>query len=91
LIWELARQPALQDQLRHEIKAVLGDKADPSWEDLQNISVVRNCLKETLRLYPAIAINLRTIPENCVIGGYQIPAGVCYIHIYIYIIYIYSV
>ena len=37
MLFELAKQPALQDQLFQEIKAVLGDKVNPSWEDLQNI------------------------------------------------------
>ena len=76
MLFELAKQPALQDQLCQEIKAVLGDKVNPSWEDLQNIPLVRHCLKETLRLYPAIAINLRGIQEDGVIDGYQVPAGV---------------
>ena len=76
MLFELAKQPALQDQLYHEIKAVLGDKVNPSWEDLQNIPLVRNCLKETLRLYPALQVNLRTIMEDAVINGYEVPAGV---------------
>ena len=61
MLFELAKQPALQDQLCQEIKAVLGDKVNPSWEDLQNIPLVRHCLKETLRLYPPVQINARTM------------------------------
>ena len=76
MLFELAKQPALQDQLCQEIKAVLGDKVNPSWEDLQNIPLVRHCLKETLRLYPAIQMSIRAIHEDAIIDGYQIPAGV---------------
>ena len=76
MLFELAKQPALQDQLCQEIKAVLGDKVNPSWEDLQNIPLVRHCLKEALRLYPTVQANVREIPEDTVIDGYQIPAGV---------------
>ena len=81
MLFELAKQPALQDQLCQEIKAVLGDKVNPSWEDLQNIPLVRHCLKETLRLYPPVQINARTIQEDTVINGYHVPAGVSDSHV----------
>ena len=76
MLFELAKQPAVQDQLCQEIKAVLGNKVNPSWEDLQNIPLVRHCLKETLRLYPAVPVSVREVPEDTVIDGYQIPPGV---------------
>ena len=76
MLFELAKQPALQDQLFQEIKAVLGDKVNPSWEDLQNIPLVRHCLKETLRLYPALQVIARELEEDTVIEGYHVPAGV---------------
>ncbi len=76
MLHELAKQPALQDQLCAEIRTVLGDKVNPSWEDLQNIPLVRYCLKETLRLYPAVEMNTREITTDVVLNGYQVPAGV---------------
>ncbi|XP_064393529.1 probable cytochrome P450 49a1 isoform X2 [Halichondria panicea] len=75
LLYELAKQPALQDQLCAEIRTVLGDKVNPSWVDLQNIPLVRYCLKETLRMYPAIQSNIRQIQLDGVISGYEVPAG----------------
>ncbi len=76
MLFELAKQPALQDQLCAEIRTVLGDKVNPSWEDLQNIPLVRYCLKETLRMYNATPMNLREIQEDAVINGYHVPKGV---------------
>ncbi len=76
MLFELAKQPALQDQLCAEIRTVLGDKVNPSWEDLQNIPLVRYCLKETLRMYPATETNFREIETDAVLNGYQVPAGV---------------
>ncbi|XP_064393557.1 sterol 26-hydroxylase, mitochondrial-like isoform X2 [Halichondria panicea] len=75
LLYELAKQPALQDQLCAEIRTVLGDKVNPSWEDLQNIPLVRYCLKEILRLYPALDMNVQEIKADVVLNGYQVPAG----------------
>ncbi len=76
MLFELAKQPALQDQLCAEIRTVLGDKVNPSWEDLQNIPLIRYCLKETLRMYPPVEMNVRDIKEDAVMNGYQVPAGV---------------
>ncbi len=76
MLYELAKQPALQDQLCTEIRTALGDKVNPSWEDLQNIPLVRYCLKETLRMYPPVEMNVRDIKEDAVMNGYQVPAGV---------------
>ena len=51
LLYELAKQPELQERLVQEISSVVGDKEHPSWEDLQKMTLVRNCVKETMRLY----------------------------------------
>ncbi|XP_064393549.1 probable cytochrome P450 49a1 [Halichondria panicea] len=75
LLYELAKQPALQDQLCTEIRTVLGNKVNPSWEDLQDIPLIRYCLKEILRMYPATETNFREIETDTVMNGYQVPAG----------------
>ncbi|XP_064393553.1 sterol 26-hydroxylase, mitochondrial-like isoform X3 [Halichondria panicea] len=75
MLYELAKQPALQDQLCAEIRTVLGNKVNPSWEDLQNIHLVRYCLKETLRMYPPAEMSMRNIKEDAVMNGYKVPAG----------------
>ena len=49
LLHELAKHPEVQEKLLHEIKAVLGDKTTATYEDLQKMTLVRNCIKETLR------------------------------------------
>ena len=61
-----------------EISSVVGDKGHPSWDDLQRMSLVRNCVKETLRLYPPTLALTRVLQEDVVIQGYQVPAGVWY-------------
>ena len=59
-----------------EISSVLGDKRHPSWDDLQRMSLARNCVKETLRMYSPLSDLPRILQEDVVMQGYQVPAGV---------------
>lgn len=75
-MYEISRQPELQDRLVQEISAAMGDKENPSWEDFQKMPLVRNCVKETLRIYSPTGGIARILREDAVILGYHIPAGV---------------
>ncbi len=59
-----------------EISAVLGDRDNPSWEDLQKMTVIRNCIKETMRIYMPIGGLPRQLAKDSVFSGYEVPAGV---------------
>lgn len=78
LMYEIAKKPDLQKHLVHEVTSVVGDKTHPSWEDLQKMALLRNCVKETMRLYPPTLFAGRILAEDAVVLGYQIPAGVSY-------------
>ena len=59
-----------------EILSAVGDKDHPSWDDLQKMTLLRNCVKEAMRLYtPTIGFG-RTVAEDVVLLGYHVPAGV---------------
>ena len=75
LLHELAKQPDLQVEVRQEIMDVLGSTSQPSFDQLQEMKLVRACVRETLRLYPAIATTFRIITSDINISGYHIPAG----------------
>ncbi|KAG7856908.1 hypothetical protein KL939_003693 [Ogataea angusta] len=47
----LGERPDLQEELYNEIKSVLGDRKEVTYEDLQNLPLVNNTIKETLRLH----------------------------------------
>lgn len=55
-------------KLRAEISHV---GADPDRNELRNMSYLQNVLKETLRLYPSVAVNTRTAINDTVLptGG----------------------
>ena len=77
-MYEMAKQPELQNQLIQEVSSVMGDKDHPSWEDLQKTTLLRNCVKEAMRLYPPTSFAGRILAEDAVVLGYQIPAGVSF-------------
>ena len=76
LLFEMAKHPEVQDRMYEEIKSVMGDRKQPTWEDIQNMKLVRNTIKETMRLYLPVGILPRIINEDAVLNGYQVPAGV---------------
>ena len=76
MIFELAKQPLLQEQLYKEIKSLLEKRDNPTSDDLQKVSQIRHCVKETLRLYPPVAVGVREMRQDTVIHGYQVPAEV---------------
>ncbi|KAI8746495.1 1,25-dihydroxyvitamin D(3) 24-hydroxylase, mitochondrial-like isoform X2 [Biomphalaria glabrata] len=72
LFYLLAKNEHIQTKLIAEIDNVLG-KRQPGSSDLQNMSYLKACVKETLRLFPPIPMNARTTTEDMTIGGYFIP------------------
>ena len=76
LLFELAKQPEIQERLYREIKSIVEEGRHPTWEDLQNMKLVRNCVKETMRLYQPVGVLPRVLREDAVINGYQVPAQV---------------
>ncbi len=60
VFYELARQPSVVRQLRQEIGDTLGFDRVPTYDDLKSMKYLRWVMDETLRLYPAIPINIRS-------------------------------
>ena len=76
LLFEIAKQPELQERLLQEISSVVGDKEHPTWEDLQKMTLVRNCVKETMRIHSPGTGTVRDLGRDAVLSGYDVPAGV---------------
>lgn len=65
-------------ELRKELRKLLPEKNSPiTKEVLTSSSYLKATIKESLRLAPAGAGNLRRTQKDMVIRGYRIPKGVC--------------
>src|SRR5216683_4178059 len=70
----IAQNPHIETKLAEELRAVLGDRV-PTPEDLPRLRYTEMVLKEAMRLYPAVWGIGRKAVEECVLGGYRVPAG----------------
>ena len=72
LLHHISKEPELQQALYDEVTSVCGLNGVPDFNDLQKMPLVRNCVKETLRIYPSLPL-FRKAQTNMVIDGYQVP------------------
>lgn len=73
----LAKNPEKQKRLRQELMQIMPDKDSPlSGDNMKNMPYLRAVIKETLRLFPPAALNMRRTTEPIVIRGYHIPKNV---------------
>ncbi|CAG9833186.1 unnamed protein product [Diabrotica balteata] len=78
-LYELAKQPDIQEKLREEIKSVVKKHGDLSYEAVHDMPFLEMCLLETLRMYPVLPFLERkcnadyTIPNTNVV----IESGTC--------------
>jgi cytochrome P450 len=70
----LAQHPEVEEKLRAELRAVLGDRA-PALDDLPRLRYTGMIVSETLRLYPTVWTLGREAIEPAEVGGYPVPVG----------------
>ena len=73
-LYLLARHPKHADALADDLASHLLGEA-PSMSDLENLTLLRATLDETLRLYPPTHRIGRTVVSPVVVGGHEIPVG----------------
>lgn len=72
----LMKSPQYIDEARVQIDEVLGDTAEPTYEQVHKLTYVRQILDESLRLWPTAPMFTRAPFQDEVIGGkYAIPQG----------------
>src|SRR3954453_12493944 len=75
-IYYLMKNPYVLERARAEVGQVLGNAAEPTFEQVMRLRYVRQVLDETLRLWPTAPAFTRYPYEATVLGGrYAIPAG----------------
>ncbi|XP_064401044.1 1,25-dihydroxyvitamin D(3) 24-hydroxylase, mitochondrial-like [Halichondria panicea] len=75
LLFELARNPEVQERLHQEIQSVVGERP-PTAQDLEAMPYLRGCIKESFRVRSTVPGFPRVLNEDAIIHGYHVPAGV---------------
>jgi cytochrome P450 len=70
----LGHEPAAQERVREEVRAVAGD-ATPGAEEVERLHYTTMVLKEAMRLYPPAWGFGRRVAGGDVLGGFAIPEG----------------
>lgn len=70
----LSQNPQVWQSLQAELAEVLGDRP-PSMEDLPNLRYTDQVIKESMRLYPPVALIGREVATDTTIGDYAVPEG----------------
>ena len=78
VLYMMAKNPDKQDILRQEVLSVLGDTTLATPATLAQMPYLKAWVRETLRLYPFIAIP-RQPTEDVVLSGYFIPGGTAHV------------
>ncbi|GAA4537605.1 bifunctional cytochrome P450/NADPH--P450 reductase [Pseudonocardia xishanensis] len=74
-IYYLLKDPAAMERARAEVDAVLGDDAEPTFDQVLRLTYVRQVLDEALRLWPTAPAFTRHALVDTTLGGYDVPAG----------------
>jgi len=76
LVWalyELARNPGYYCRLADEVESVVGADAPPTVKNVHKMPFLKNCIKETLRIYPVTLSTARTMDKDMELDGYFVP------------------
>ena len=75
-IYYLLKNPEYAARARAEVDEVLGDDAEPDYEQVRKLTYVRQVLDESLRLWPTAPMFTRMPRQDTVVAGkYALPQG----------------
>ncbi|KAG5899874.1 hypothetical protein JTB14_012337 [Gonioctena quinquepunctata] len=75
-IYQLTQNPEKQQRLYQELQGILPNpdsKVEVTTQE--NMPYLKACIKETLRMYPVIIGNGRSLQSDTILGGYKVPKG----------------
>jgi cytochrome P450 len=70
----LAQHPEARQKLQLELQQVLAGRS-PTLADLRHLTYANQIIKESMRLYPPVAVFGREAARDCTIGDYEIQQG----------------
>ena len=72
----MVTQPAMCDRIRAEADALF-DQGDPAAADFTDeaLDVTNRFIKEVMRIYPIVAVSVRTVANTVAVEGYELPVG----------------
>nr|XP_018918048.1 PREDICTED: probable cytochrome P450 49a1 [Bemisia tabaci] len=77
ILYQLSTNGEKQEKLKEEIDRVFpGPNDEITYQKLEEMSYLKACIKETLRMRPVVIGNGRCMTQDTVICGYNIPKGV---------------
>ena len=68
-IYYLIKNPQFAERARAEVDEVLGDDAEPDYDQIHRLTYVRQVLDESLRMWPTAPMFTRTPLQDTVVGG----------------------
>ncbi|KAG0463456.1 hypothetical protein HPP92_018965 [Vanilla planifolia] len=71
---ELMRNPEEMKKVQSELEAVVGLHRRVEEGDVEQLIYLKCVIKENLRLHPPIPLPVHETAEECVLGGYTVPA-----------------
>ena len=76
-VYLMVAHPDLHARVREEAESIFGNGREPQAEDFAsaNIPATHGLFMENQRLYPVIPWQIRTVMNQCVVEGYEIPAN----------------
>ena len=74
-LYEIIRNPHVEEKLLNEINEVLGVRDYVEFDDLAKLKYLGQVLEEALRKYPVAPAPARVLANDITVGGYHIPKG----------------
>jgi len=74
LLYDLARYPAVQEKVYEEVTSLIAPHGDFTPDTFAKLDYLKACVKESMRLHPAIRWE-RRLTQDVVLSGYKVPSG----------------